>query len=275
MILYLQVAAMAILQGLAEFLPVSSSGHLAVLGAVFGLGAEENLSLGVIMHAGSLLAIVCFYFTAIIRLFRRENWKVIGLLVIATIPAGIAGVAMKKCGILDDVFSNLYVTGAGFIITATLLIISEKIARRNSPDCIKTELNQLSVSDAVCIGLLQGVAVLPGISRSGSTICGGLMRRIERKKAAAFSFLLALPAIAGGALLEVLDIVKLSPEERSQAVLSVPLLVFAMVISAAVSLLSLALLVKLLKKGSWVFFSYYLYLLGATVIIYKIYEAVK
>ena len=243
------IAFMAIVQGIAEFLPISSSGHLALLGSLFGFDPETNLSLEIVLHAGTLAAIVVFYFRELLTFFRRDRWPLALKIVVGSIPAGIVGIALKKLGLDEMVASNLWIIAAGFLTTATVLLFSERQTRKLPPDS-GTDLPQMSFREALLIGCAQAVAILPGISRSGSTIASGLFLKLRPAAAAEFSFLLAIPAIGGAAFLH----------------LPLPVLAGGFAISAVVGYVSLALLLKLLKRGRLAFFSWYLYAVGTLLL---------
>ncbi|MBQ4107096.1 MAG: undecaprenyl-diphosphate phosphatase [Lentisphaeria bacterium] len=255
------IAFMAIVQGIAEFLPISSSGHLALLGSLFGFDPETNLSLEIVLHAGTLAAIVVFYFRELLTFFRRDRWPLALKIVVGSIPAGIVGIALKKLGLDEMVASNLWIIAAGFLTTATVLLFSERQTRKLPPDS-GTDLPQMSFREALLIGCAQAVAILPGISRSGSTIASGLFLKLRPAAAAEFSFLLAIPAIGGAAFLHLLDMIK----DAAEPALPLPVLAGGFAISAVVGYVSLALLLKLLKRGRLAFFSWYLYAVGTLLL---------
>jgi len=263
---YLTVSAMAVLQGLTEFLPVSSSGHLLLLSKVFGFQGEESMSLSIMLHAGSLAAIVIFYFRTLLSLLKKENFHVIGLILLGSVPAGIVGVTLKL-NHWDSLLDSLPVAGFGFLITATLLRLSNKrkliqLAENEEPK----RLSQISWRQALTIGISQAIAIVPGISRSGTTISCGIINGVERESAAAFSFLLALPAIGGATLLELLSLLKgKNPAMETFTGLQ---LAWGVVLSAAVSFGALALLMNFVKRGKLIWFSWYLHVVGAGVLIY-------
>ena len=120
------IIVMAVIQGIAEFLPISSSGHLALLGALFGFDGEKSQALGIVLHAGSLLAIVIFYWKTLLGFLKPEQWRLAAMLILGTIPAGVLGMALELSGFAKDLFDNLMVIGFAFLITATLLRLSEK-----------------------------------------------------------------------------------------------------------------------------------------------------
>ena len=116
----LKIILLAIIQGVAEFLPISSSGHLAVLGTLFGFDPEENLAIGIVLHAGTLLAILIFYLKTLLKFFRKDHLWLAAMILLGSVPAGIFGVALKLTGAAENVFNSLWIAGGGFLITATL-----------------------------------------------------------------------------------------------------------------------------------------------------------
>ena len=221
---FLDVIFMAVFQGIAEFLPISSSGHLAVIAKLIGYNPDSVVATGIVLHAGTLVSILVFYFHSLLKLLTDREYKTIPLvvagkhlrlsipvpvdyktilLVVAgTIPAGIVGVIYKKTGIDDFLFTCILVSGIGFLITATFLRFGMK-ARENG--IAPVPLREMSFKQAVLIGLAQAVAILPGISRSGSTIAAALRLGIAKADCAKFSFYLAIPAIGGSAFLELVS----------------------------------------------------------------------
>lgn len=271
---YLMIAAMAVLQGLTEFLPVSSSGHLELLSTFFKFKSSDSMTLSIMLHSGSLAAIVIFYFKTLWSLLKRENLHIIALVILGSIPAGILGVTLKLTGWDALLSSSLPVVGFGFLITASLLRLSTKekliqLAEGESPK----KLSQLTWRQALTVGTVQAIAIVPGISRSGSTISCAIITGVERESAAAFSFLLAIPAIGGAAFLELLSILKGSVPATET--FSVPQLIFGVLLSAVVSFGALALLINFVKKGKLVWFSWYLHILGAGVLIYSAAKLMK
>ena len=264
MSLWFSVILLAVLQGLTEFLPVSSSGHLAVLSAFFGFKGEESATLGIMLHFGSLLAIVVFYFQLLIGFFRRDQWHLLGMVILGSIPAGVIGILIKHFHLDSRLFGDLAIIAFGFLITGALLRLSgkKKLLERSAPP---TQIKEITWKQSLVVGAVQSAAILPGISRSGSTIVAGLLAGIEREAAAAFSFLLALPAIFGATLLETADLLK-GKAESAMTVSGLQLAV-AVTVSALTSFIALQFLVKLVKKGKLCAFSWYVFFLGLLLII--------
>ena len=247
------ISILAILQGVAEFLPISSSGHLALLSNLFGIREDTGAALSIVLHGGSLLAIVVFYFKTLIGFFKKDQLHLLGMIIIGSIPAGIVGIFLKKSGLADMLFGDMLSVAMGLLITASILRLTGKEKLRAKSE---TELKNISLRQALTVGFAQALAIIPGISRSGSTIA-----------AATYSFLLALPAIAGAVLLEVID---LSAGKFQLGDFSLPQLISAFVISVVCSFASLALLVKIVRSKKLEYFSWYLFLAGAAVMIWQI-----
>lgn len=258
------VIFMAAVQGITEFLPISSSGHLAVLGRLFGFDAETNAVLNITLHAGTLLAILVYYFRELVDILQKYDFNLVGKLAVATIPVGISGLTVKLLGWDASIFDNLFVPGAGFLITATLLLWSRK------PETGKS-VAELTYGRSFLIGLIQAVAVLPGVSRSGSTITAGLKCGLKGGDAARFSFLLAIPAIGGVVFVKLLLLLK-NPDTSLHS-LGIPHLAAGFAVAAAGGYFSLCLLLRLLKRGDFRYFSWYLYVLGLATLSWAIVAA--
>jgi len=270
----IQAIILGVFQGVAEFLPISSSGHLALLQHLFNI-KEGNLFFAEMLHFGTLISIVIVYFNDIVKiivdmlkllgdLIRRRKIKKLtthqklGLLIITgSIPTAIIGLT------LEDYFESLYTSilpiGIALIFTGFLLWIAEKRAFDNR------NINDMTILDSIFIGTLQGIAIIPGISRSGSTIVAGLFRGLDKSFATEYSFLLALPATFGAFLLGIRQVVK----EGTGMMINFPLVV-GVILSAVVGVISIKLLVKLIKRNKLYYFSYYLWIVGALTIVSQI-----
>ena len=268
---WIQILVMAIVQGIAEFLPISSSGHLCVLYDLFryfGTTLEtESLTLNIALHFGTLISVLVVFWKRIWQLLSSDR-RVIPLLIIATIPAVIAKVLISKTVGDDSVFENSLLAGVCFPITGIFLLWCSD--RSGEMIC-----RHLSWKSAAFIGLVQAFALLPGISRSGSTICAGLFCRMKRDEAATFSFLMAIPAIGGGALLEVIDLIKQQTSETQDVVSNhgMLLLILGAILSCIVGILALKLLFRWLQQGKLKYFAYWLFLLGPAVIVWRLFFA--
>jgi undecaprenyl-diphosphatase len=255
----MKVIILAVVQGVAEFLPISSSGHLAVLSNIFELPVTETTEMVVVLHAGTLLAIVIFYFRELLGLILKpDGRKLLPWIIIATIPVGITGVAMHALKIDEFMEKHMIFPGIGFLITATLLMIGRKSRKDGTP------LHKISLKQALIIGFAQAVAILPGVSRSGSTISTAQKVGVDREAAGTFSFLLAVPAISGAVLVKLLSAIK-KTGFQIDSTHNIQLLV-GFAVSAVVGYLSLLLLVFTIKKGKLSYYSVYCFILGLVVI---------
>lgn len=192
---------LGILQGLTEFLPISSSGHLALAEQLFGIH-KPGIVFDIFVHFGTLLSVVWVLRERVFRLVLApvrggEDLKLLGLLIVGSIPTGILGLSLDS--IAEVAFTRSWAVGLGLLVTAIVLFLVERRTRGAKP------LEQLTWRAALWIGLAQGIAVLPGISRSGSTIAMGLFCGLRRTDAAEFSFLLFIPAILGATLLKLIE----------------------------------------------------------------------
>jgi len=273
--LFFKVLILAILQGIGEFLPISSSGHLLVLSRFFEL--PDAFTLSILLHAGTLASVVCFFFDKIVEVFRFRRRAVL-LVCVGSIPTVIIAAIIMKCfGFLEQ---SLTTTGIGFLLTAFLLLFvlrnrcpSDyeeyylKYASGNDDDPIpetKT-IETTTFKDAVIVGIAQGIAALPGLSRSGSTISAAVARNLSREWAAEFSFFLSIPVIAGAVLLEMLKLVKGAGGASLTEVFSDPTMFVYLggaVVSFIVGWISLSVLMSMLKNGKLHYFAYWLILVG-------------
>lgn len=245
----IQSFLLGLLQGIAEFLPISSSGHLKIAQALFGL-EEVPLLFDVILHLATLLAVMIFFRKKIIELLCFKDKKYIVDVIAATFVTGVLGIVVKK--LIDDDRLSIKFTCAGLIVTAVILFVSSLVEKKREPVEKKTP----SLVQSLFVGLCQGIGTLPGISRSGSTIAGGLFCGLDREVAGEFSFIVSIPAILGAFLLEAKDL-----GEVTSTVGIVPLVVGFL--TAFVSgYFALSVLMKLIKKGRLEWFAFYLVPVG-------------
>lgn len=239
---------LGIIQGITEFLPVSSSGHLSLF-QYFSKDLNEDLSLNIAVHVGTLFTIIIYYRKDLMDLLmgvlqrRKESLEMVLLIIVASVPTAIMGLLIKKK--MGWVLTNPLVASLCLLITALILFVSNRV----SSDIEKKEGFGISWRQALVIGLVQGFAVLPGISRSGSTIVTGLFLKMDPHNAARFSFLISLPAIAGAGLLEFLDL---------EIGINGTRLVVGAVISFFTGLVAISWMVKLTLGGRLKGFSLYL-----------------
>lgn len=261
----LKVFLLAIVQGIGEFLPISSSGHLLVLGKLLfgenGLDEGDFLTLGILLHAGTLLSILIVFRREIVEMLRR-NWRLAALLIAASVPTAAIGFYIeKRCLFLVE---SVTVAGVGFLLTALLLLLVLR-PKTGTQESGKT-LSSLTFADALLIGLFQGIAVLPGFSRSGFTIAAALLCGAKRRDAAIFSFLLAIPAVGGVALLETLDLIR-TPGAFTDSRMA--LWLSASGVSCLVGIVSLLGLLKWLQAGTLRRFAWWLLPLGVATLLWQ------
>ena len=268
------IILLAVVQGVTEFLPVSSSGHLVVANAVLeALGqppAADLLEVEIVLHLGTLLAILVFFWREVWRLIGRD-WPVIPLLVVGTIPAVVIGLPLKHYA--QHVLESPLLAGCMFPLTAALLVWGSR-----QPEGT-TSYRDLSYRGALGIGLLQSLALLPGVSRSGATIAGGLVARLDRTSAGTFAFLLAIPAIGGAGLLQIIELVKKYQETTGDATgatglasaATAPLtLAIGALVSMVVGFGALWLLLRWVQQGRLAMFAWYLVPLGVVVVAWQL-----
>ncbi len=255
---YLEVLVLAIGQGITEFLPVSSSGHVVVTAELFhemGFPLQQRVTVNVVLHLGTLLAILAFYWRRIVALFGADR-RVLGLIAVGSLPAMIVGLPLRLY--LENWLESALLAGLLFPVTGLLLLWGDRQTAGTSV------ARQLTYRNALAVGVFQALAVLPGISRSGATIVGGLLAGLRRDEAAAFAFLLAIPAIGGAGVLEAWHLL-LCPAGRTP-----PLALAAGgVVSLAVGLLSLAWLVRWLRQGHLHWFAWWVIPLGPVVVLWQ------
>lgn len=263
----IEIIILAIVQGITEFLPVSSSGHLVVANALLeSLGhppTEDLVEVNIVLHLGTLLAVLVVYRREIARMLTSDR-KVAAFVVAGTIPAAIVGVFLKK--VLDDqvssqILDNVLLAGCMFPITALVLLL----AMRRQEGSI--DYPQLTLGKVMAIGVAQALAILPGISRSGSTIAAGIACGLHREAAATFAFLLAIPAIAGAGALEALDVLEQGSTGTAPIVLALGFL-----ISFLVGWGSLVLLIRFVRQGRLSVFAWYLVPLGVVVVAWQLWK---
>jgi len=253
MLLLLEHMFLGIVQGLTEFLPISSTGHLVLFRKLFGL-QEAGLLFDTMLHLGTLIAVVIVFWPQIWHILTHPFGKLTRLLVVGTIPTAAIGLAF------EDYFEEISRTGVTigweFLATGAILWGVESWRRGNR------SFEQIRYTDALLIGTLQGAAILPAISRSGLTIAGSLMRGIERADAARFSFLLSLPAILGACLLQSAKLAQ-APVETS---LLIPMIVGTMC-AAIAGYIAIRWMLKIISTGSMKGFAIYVWMLGAIILV--------
>jgi undecaprenyl-diphosphatase len=250
-----QIVLLAVVQGVTEFLPISSSGHLVIVAAAMGCDVDIK-DVNIVLHFGTLLSILVFFWHRIWRLF-GEDRRTILTVIVGTLPAAVIGltIAKKYSYVLEDPL----LAGFMLMVTGSMLWLASRW------EVADGEYQTMSLGQAAGIGLAQSIALLPGISRSGSTITTGMALGLSRRAAATFSFLLAIPAIGGGALLECKDILE-SPSPSTP----LPVLAVGATISFVVGLFSLWWLLRLLERGRLEYFAYWCIPVGLGVVVWQL-----
>ncbi len=278
---------MGLIQGLTEFLPVSSSGHLALFRIAFGINTEIGSLFTVMLHLGTLLAIYAVYFRDINKLFiesikmlfelisnivtfvinvitrddrpynrivRTQYRKFVVLVIVSTIPTGIIGIVGND--MVEKAESILLIPGICLIITAVLLLISDF-----APEGYKKPGN-VSYSNAFMIGIAQGLATMPGLSRSGTTIAACVLSGFDRAFAVKYSFIMSVPAVLGAAILKLKDIGEVASGNDTQ----MSVLLIGTAVSAVVGYLAIKAMLLIVKNKKFIFFSLYCFVIGVASI---------
>lgn len=252
---------LGLVQGLCEFLPVSSSGHLLLLQEIFGV-TEGAMFFTVMLHLATLVAVCIVYWEMLKKLILHPFSKTVGMLVLATVPTVAIALLFK----LVEPFKSFYASteqgkflGVGFLLTSLLLFLSDIIRARGGKG---RKLKDIRATDALFMGGMQGLAILSSVSRSGSTIAGALFSGLTRKAAADFSFLMSIPAILGGAVIEIPEAIETGIGGIHWTCVVAGMLVAGMTGYFAIKIM----LVAIKKKKLWGF-AIYTALLGAAVLV--------
>lgn len=254
-----EACLLGVVQGLTEFLPVSSDGHLALTQHfITPMPPQEKLAIDVALHAGTLVALLVYFWSDLWGMFRGvlaprraghlRTWA--GLLIVGTLPA-LVGLPLR--GLIAQTYESLGVIGVGFVLTGTVLWLASAVR-----GALRDEA-AFGWRDALVVGGFQVVALLPGVSRSGMTIAAGLFRRIRPETATRFSFLLGIPAVAGALLVESGDVAALGPDALKP-------LAFGVGLSLATGLLAIWAMMRVVRTGRLHWFAYYCWTLGAATL---------
>lgn len=268
----IQSVILGIIQGLTEFLPISSSAHLVIAPYLLNwhIPAQDAFIFDVLVQLGTLLAVITYFwkdlYQIIVSVLRglvhrqpfsdpmaRLGW----FLVLATIPAVVAGFFLKD--LVEKAFSSPLAAGLFLLGTASLLVIAEQVGKRTR------QMESITWLDALLVGLFQVISLLPGISRSGSTISGGMIRSFDRPSAARFSFLMSVPVMIGAGFVAIVDLIKL-PGFTGQ----IPTLVAGFITAAVVGYLAIRWLLSYLSKRSLYVFAIYSLVASAIVVIFYV-----
>ncbi len=257
----LEALILGMLQGLTEYLPVSSSGHLAIGSTLFGIGGEESLSFTILVHIATVLSTlvvlwkeIAWLFKGLFRFEMNDETRYALNIVVSMIPVGIVGVFFKDT--VEAIFgSGLLVVGCMLLLTALLLAFAYYAKPRQK--------EKLSLRDAFIIGLAQACAVMPGLSRSGSTIAAGLLLGNKKEHLAQFSFLMVIPPILGEALLDAL---KMMQGESLGGDIPAKSLLIGFLAAFVSGCLACRWMINIVKKGKLIYFAVYCAIAGVITI---------
>ena len=266
----IEAILLGLLQGITEFLPVSSSGHLVLARALSGTNIEPGITYEIVVHFGSFCSIAVYYRKLILKILQDlfksltptairekrymqdDNTRLSFIIILSMIPAMIVGFTLKD--VIEEAFLNPFFVSFMLLVTGTILYSTKFIGQPEK---------DVNASRGFWMGVAQAFAIIPGISRSGSTISLGLLLGIDRDKVANFSFLMVLPVLAGAMLLEILDLI-----EIGSVLIPVSSLIAGFFTSFISGYLALSYLIKLLKRDKFYYFSYYCWAVGITGIFY-------
>lgn len=260
---------LGIIQGLTEFLPISSSGHLVMVPLLlqWDIPPQEAFLFDVLVQVATLVAVIAYFWSDLVEIlsamfqgiirgkpFGSTGAKTGWLLLLSTIPAGILGFILKDT--VEKAFASLTATGAALLLTALLLIIAERAGRRNR------DIQDMKWMDSIWIGFFQVMAIFPGVSRSGSTISGGMTRNLKRTSAARFSFLMSIPIMLAAGFLAGIDLVN-NPQISTQYAVFIP----GFISAAAAGYLSIRWLIRYISHHSFYIFAIYCAVVGTLIIV--------
>lgn len=243
-----QIILLGMIQGATEFLPISSSGHLVLFQTIFGF--KEMLFYDVILHFATLLAVVILFFSDIISYLKTS--KIIFFIFLLSIPTGIIGLFIKKY--FYFVYDNVMLSGLFLCITGFWLFLAEKRYNENTSE--KITITNIDMFKSIIVGISQGIAVLPGISRSGATLGSMMLLNFKKEQAVNFVFIASIPAILGATLLELKDAVSEKAIDFEISYL------IGCIVAFIVGVLSLKFLIKVVKNQKLKYFAYYCFFVG-------------
>lgn len=274
----IQSLILGLVQGLSEFLPISSSGHLAVLQHFFGITGDSVLTFTVMLHFGTLLSIFVAYWKDIVALVRelilvfvdlftgkglqwsKNETRRLGFMIIfATIPTAIIGLLFND--FFEKLYSSMLFIGCALVVTGTGLFFAERYGGGEKG------VREMTVLDALLIGLCQCVAICPGISRSGATMVGGLARRFDRPHAVRFAFLISIPSVLGAFLMELSDAVHQVTATTSS--MSAGVMIAGILVAAISGYAAIRVMIRAVTDRKLIYFSFYTWIVGLLLIIYS------
>lgn len=261
----IQAIIIAIVEGLTEFLPVSSTGHMIITEKFLGVSEGDAFvhAFTFIIQFGAILSVVCLYWKNFFQVRNQEDFKekkkFYTLLIVGVLPAVVIGMLAKKSGLLDWLLDSVLVVAIMLVVGGIFMLFCDKIFNKGK------EENEVTWKRALKIGFFQCISVIPGVSRSMATIVGGMQQKLTRKKAAEFSFFLAVPTMAGATLL---DIIEMFGEDTTWATSSnILILLIGCVVAFVVALLAMKWFVSFLTKYGFKAFGFYRIIIGAALLI--------
>ncbi|ASS40741.1 hypothetical protein AXF21_01580 [Eubacterium minutum ATCC 700079] len=274
---YIESIVLGLVQGLTEFLPVSSSGHLALLQHFFGVRSDSVMIFTVMLHVGTLVSVFIMYRSDIwilikelfltikdlftgkgLRLQERPMRKLGVMIIVATIPTTVMGLGLNK--FFEALNTNIPAIGIAWIVTGFLLFFADRTGDGNR------NIEKMNFRNGVFIGVMQGIAICPGISRSGSTMVGGLLTGLEREFAVKFAFLISIPTILGAAVLEIPQALNAT----ASGSMEIGPMLAGIVVAAVSGVLAIKAMIKVVVAQKLKYFSYYVWALGIFAIVYKV-----
>lgn len=252
-----EAVILGVVQGLTEFLPVSSSGHLVLAQKILGV-SEPPILFDTMLHLGTLIAVFIVLWKDIWALLKRPFQRLTWLLVAATVPTVAFALLFKDA--IEEAFHSGSTLGWEFLATAVILLVAERLSATAGKGRGEAEMSWL---DAIIIGTLQGIAIMPAVSRSGLTIAGALARKLDRAFAARFSFLLSIPAILGAVVFQGKDLLEGTAAGGSLSTA----VVVGTIVAAAVGVVAVKFMMKIIREGSMRGFAIYVGVVGILVLI--------
>ena len=275
---YIQAIILGLTQGLAEFLPISSSGHLALMQYFFGIESDQVLAFTVMLHLGTLLSVFIIYWKDIkdlvveliatikdictgkgLRINANPTRRMGFMIIVATIPTALIGLLFED--FFEGLYSSLIGISLGLIFTGIILLLAERKGRQDK------DIETMKFRHAVFIGVMQGIAICPGVSRSGSTLFGSLISGLKRELAVKFAFLISIPSILGSVILEVPDALS---EGMDMAIVGP--MIAGVIVAALSGIFAIKAMIRVVTGRRLVGFSIYVWLVAATVLGYVLFS---
>lgn len=260
----IQTIIISIVEGLTEFLPVSSTGHMIITQNLLGVPQGDPFvhAFTFIIQFGAILSVVCLYWKHFFQIRNRQEWQqklnFYGLLIVGVLPAVVVGLAAKKSGLLDWLLDSVHVVAVTLILGGIFMLFCDRLFNCGS------DSNEVNWKRALKIGFFQCLSVIPGMSRSMATIVGGMQQKLTRKRAAEFSFFLAVPTMAGATLLDLIEMFSKGTSWATKN--NIGLLILGCVIAFIVALLAMKWFVGFLTKYGFKAFGWYRIIVGIIIL---------